>query len=75
MLPALLLEGAARESCVRPNQQTSLTQQGAFACPLGDSCTMAHHIYEMWLHPLRFRSELCRKGPTCDRTICFFAHK
>ncbi|GBF87298.1 zinc finger CCCH domain-containing protein [Raphidocelis subcapitata] len=48
---------------------------GAFACPKGDHCEMAHQVYELWLHPLKFRSELCRKGPLCDRKLCFFAHR
>lgn len=30
---------------------------------------------EFWLHPDRFKTSLCNQGPTCDRPICFFAHK
>ncbi len=26
-------------------------------------------------HPLKFRTEMCRKGPLCDRRLCFFAHR
>lgn len=50
-------------------------KMGAFACPKGDACDMAHQVYEFWLHPLKFRSEMCRKGPLCDRRLCFFAHR
>lgn len=27
-----------------------------------------------WLHPQRFKTELCQFGPKCNRTVCFYAH-
>lgn len=44
-------------------------------CPKGRSCTAAHTIYEYWLHPHRYRTEMCKVGVNCTRRICFFAHK
>jgi hypothetical protein len=32
-------------------------------------------VYEAYLHQLKFRTELCKKGALCDRRMCFFAHK
>jgi hypothetical protein len=29
---------------------------------------------EYWLHPARFRTQMCKKGNQCNRTLCFFAH-
>ena len=31
--------------------------------------TSPPQVYEYWLHPLKFRSEMCRKGPLCDRRL------
>ncbi|KAI8463917.1 MAG: hypothetical protein J3K34DRAFT_133403 [Monoraphidium minutum] len=44
------------------------------ACPEGDACTNAHSVYEAYLHPLRYRTELCKDGARCSRAVCFFAH-
>lgn len=44
------------------------------ACPRGDSCTFAHNVFEYWLHPSRYRTQLCNDGINCARKICFFAH-
>ncbi|KAF6266756.1 hypothetical protein COO60DRAFT_1697238 [Scenedesmus sp. NREL 46B-D3] len=47
----------------------------AALCPRREQCTFAHNPFEFWLHPDRFKTSLCNQGPTCDRPICFFAHK
>lgn len=43
-------------------------------CIRGDACPYAHNVFEYWLHPTRYRTQLCNDGPTCRRKICFFAH-
>lgn len=43
-------------------------------CPHGDSCIFAHSVFEIWLHPARYRTQLCSYGVDCKRGICFFAH-
>lgn len=43
-------------------------------CIRGDACPYAHNVFEYWLHPTRYRTQLCNDGPTCKRKICFFAH-
>ncbi|GJN36011.1 hypothetical protein PR202_gb24834 [Eleusine coracana subsp. coracana] len=44
------------------------------ACVRGLSCGYAHGVFEMWLHPQRFRTRMCGAGRRCPRKICFFAH-
>jgi len=44
------------------------------SCIRGDACPYAHNVFEYWLHPTRYRTQLCNDGPTCRRKICFFAH-
>ncbi|PSC69922.1 Zn-finger CCCH type [Micractinium conductrix] len=44
------------------------------ACIRGEKCPYAHNVFEYWLHPTRYRTQLCNDGPTCRRGICFFAH-
>jgi hypothetical protein len=44
------------------------------ACIRGDVCPYAHNVFEYWLHPTRYRTQLCNDGPGCRRSICFFAH-
>lgn len=44
-------------------------------CSLGDSCPYAHNVFEYWLHPTRYRTQMCNDGMSCKRKICFFAHK
>lgn len=41
---------------------------------MGDSCTFSHSLYEYWLHPDRFRTDICQYGMACKRPVCFFAH-
>lgn len=43
-------------------------------CLRGDKCPYAHNVFEYWLHPTRYRTQLCNDGPSCSRSICFFAH-
>lgn len=44
------------------------------SCPRGDVCEYAHGVFECWLHPSRYRTQLCKDGAACDRRACFFAH-
>jgi hypothetical protein len=44
-------------------------------CELGDSCPFSHNVFEFWLHPSRFRTQLCNDGGHCQRKLCFFAHR
>jgi hypothetical protein len=43
-------------------------------CLRGDACTYSHGVYECWLHPAKYRTQLCKEGPNCRRPVCFFAH-
>ncbi|CAD7698538.1 unnamed protein product [Ostreobium quekettii] len=43
-------------------------------CIRGDVCPYAHGVFECWLHPSRYRSQLCKDGNKCRRPVCFFAH-
>lgn len=43
-------------------------------CSRGDSCSLAHGVFECWLHPARYRTEACKDGRHCNRKVCFFAH-
>eukprot|EP00878_Enallax_costatus_P005251 GHUV01005518.1.p1 GENE.GHUV01005518.1~~GHUV01005518.1.p1 ORF type:complete len:467 (+),score=193.09 GHUV01005518.1:456-1856(+) len=43
-------------------------------CARGDACPYSHGVFEQWLHPSRFRTQLCSFGSACRRPICFFAH-
>lgn len=43
-------------------------------CAFGDHCPYAHNVFEYWLHPTRYRTQLCNDGTNCHRKICFFAH-
>ncbi len=44
----------------------------------GDNCLFAHGVYECWLHPAKYRTQLCKDAPAgggnCSREVCFFAH-
>lgn len=31
-------------------------------------------VFESWLHPSRYRTQLCKDQEKCDRPVCFFAH-
>ncbi|PSC76370.1 Prolyl 4-hydroxylase subunit alpha-2 [Micractinium conductrix] len=43
-------------------------------CLRGDACNYSHGVYECWLHPAKYRTQLCKEGPNCRRPVCFFAH-
>jgi hypothetical protein len=43
-------------------------------CIRAEKCPYAHNVFEYWLHPTRYRTQLCNDGPMCRRGICFFAH-
>lgn len=44
------------------------------ACRKGRACPYAHNVFEHWLHPSRFKTEICQHGASCNRPMCFFAH-
>ncbi|GBF98258.1 hypothetical protein Rsub_10921 [Raphidocelis subcapitata] len=43
-------------------------------CPRGEGCSYAHSVFELHLHPSRYRTQLCTMGGNCTRPVCFFAH-
>ncbi|KAI8476573.1 MAG: hypothetical protein J3K34DRAFT_455681 [Monoraphidium minutum] len=43
-------------------------------CLRGDTCQFAHGVFEAWLHPSRYRVQMCKDGGRCRRAVCFFAH-
>ncbi|GIL62806.1 hypothetical protein Vafri_16971 [Volvox africanus] len=43
-------------------------------CRRGDACPFAHGVFECWLHPSRYRTQMCTDGSNCKRRVCFFAH-
>ncbi|KAI3430338.1 hypothetical protein D9Q98_004933 [Chlorella vulgaris] len=43
-------------------------------CKMGEACSYAHNVLEYWLHPTRYRTQLCERGADCERNVCFFAH-
>uniref|UniRef100_A0A061RR60 Zinc finger ccch domain-containing protein 29 n=1 Tax=Tetraselmis sp. GSL018 TaxID=582737 RepID=A0A061RR60_9CHLO len=43
-------------------------------CRRGDLCGFSHGVFECWLHPARYRTQMCKDGPMCTRRVCFFAH-
>ncbi|KAL4452683.1 hypothetical protein ABPG75_008345 [Micractinium tetrahymenae] len=44
------------------------------SCAIGSHCPYSHNVFEYWLHPTRYRTQLCSDGTKCPRKICFFAH-
>jgi hypothetical protein len=44
------------------------------SCKRGDACPFAHGVFETWLHPARYRTQMCTDGVNCRRRVCFFAH-
>ncbi|KAK9835469.1 hypothetical protein WJX74_000871 [Apatococcus lobatus] len=44
------------------------------SCPRREACPYAHNVFEYWLHPTRYRTQLCNDDNRCKRRICFFAH-
>ncbi|KAG0489634.1 hypothetical protein HPP92_006497 [Vanilla planifolia] len=45
------------------------------SCLKGDACDYAHGVFECWLHPSQYRTRLCKDETSCNRRVCFFAHK
>lgn len=43
-------------------------------CKKGDTCPLSHGVFECWLHPSKYRTQLCTEGSSCTRNLCFFAH-
>ncbi|KAG1678152.1 hypothetical protein FOA52_016088 [Chlamydomonas sp. UWO 241] len=43
-------------------------------CKRGDGCAFAHGVFESWMHPSKYRTQLCKEAGNCSRTVCFFAH-
>jgi hypothetical protein len=43
-------------------------------CRMGDACPLSHGVFECWLHPSKYRTQLCTEGSHCKRELCFFAH-
>lgn len=44
------------------------------SCMRGDACPYAHNVFEMWLHPNKYKTKMCTEGKLCRRNVCFFAH-
>ena len=64
---------ACRIPCILANDLSSVTSHfDVFA--QGDACTNSHGVYEHWLHPAKYRTQLCKDGAQCQRPVCFFAH-
>lgn len=38
-------------------------------CPRGDECRFAHGCFETWLHPERYRTQMCSDGAACKRKV------
>lgn len=43
-------------------------------CEDGDQCRFAHGLFESFLHPTRYKTQLCHSGTSYNRRVCFFAH-
>eukprot|EP00884_Botryococcus_braunii_P006185 jgi/Botrbrau1/15568/Bobra.0274s0010.1 len=47
-------------------------------CQFGNACPCAHGVFELWLHPSKYKTELCSRpreaGKECEHPTCFFAH-
>lgn len=43
-------------------------------CENGDRCQFAHGVFETWLHPDKYKTQMCRDQGNCQRKVCFFAH-
>jgi hypothetical protein len=58
-----------------PASNTKAKGSHEYFCPRGASCPYAHGVFESWLHPSRYRTQLCKDGLRCTRKACFFAHR
>lgn len=62
-------------TCSSPtNRIPCIGQMQEGACPRREACPYAHNVFEYWLHPTRYRTQLCNDDNRCKRRICFFAH-
>ncbi|KAJ4949930.1 hypothetical protein NE237_005599 [Protea cynaroides] len=43
-------------------------------CRRRDACEFAYGVFECWLHPASYRTQVCKDGKNCKRKVCFFAH-
>eukprot|EP00892_Ulva_mutabilis_P010124 jgi/Ulvmu1/7484/UM037_0028.1 len=43
-------------------------------CSRGDLCPYAHGVFECWLHPSKYKTQMCSDVKSCKRPVCFFAH-
>lgn len=44
------------------------------SCKRGEACRFAHGVFECWLHPAKYCTQLCKEASACSRSVCFFAH-
>jgi hypothetical protein len=51
-----------------------LTDAAQTMCFSAGVCLYVLQVFEFWLHPQRYRTQICREGPGCKRRVCFFAH-
>lgn len=58
----------------KQQQQQHLSAPAPASCVHGLQCRYAHGVFELWLHPARFRTTMCQGGLACRRRVCFFAH-
>ncbi|KIZ00324.1 Zinc finger CCCH domain-containing protein 37 [Monoraphidium neglectum] len=59
----------------QPCPHTMQARHPGRSCPSGDACSNSHSLQEYWLHPERFRTQMCKLGAACTRPLCFFAHR
>ncbi|KAL5052860.1 hypothetical protein RYX36_033542 [Vicia faba] len=45
------------------------------SCHNKDACEYSHGVFESLLHPLQYRTRLCKDEIRCSRKVCFFAYK
>eukprot|EP00878_Enallax_costatus_P006338 GHUV01006645.1.p1 GENE.GHUV01006645.1~~GHUV01006645.1.p1 ORF type:complete len:453 (+),score=180.42 GHUV01006645.1:50-1408(+) len=66
-----------RNACEHhPLQDRLLARPSAPPCPQHSKCISPTSVScpHCRLHPARFRTQMCKKGNQCNRTLCFFAH-
>ena len=54
--------------CMRAGSIVDMSLQDQ-ACVRGDSCPYAHNVFEYWLHPTRYRTQLCNDMEKCNRKV------
>jgi hypothetical protein len=68
-----LSSGCTRTGEAEMTQQEKQQQLGNMQAAETHILLTVVDTYLCW--PCRFKTSLCNQGPTCDRPICFFAHK